>query len=64
MRDVPRIIVRPIPSISEEEARDARARAWSYVLSCYAGREAAAEHEDRDDVDGRPNLRPVEGGGA
>ena len=35
MSDASRIVVRTRPDISPEEARDARARAWAYVFSCW-----------------------------
>ena len=35
MSDAPRIVVRPRSVISPEEARDARARAWAFVFSCW-----------------------------
>jgi hypothetical protein len=30
-----RITVKPSPGITPEQARDARARAWAYVLACF-----------------------------
>jgi len=29
------IAVKPLPNISPEQARDARARAWAYVFECW-----------------------------
>ena len=33
--DESRIVVRLRPAISPEDSRDARARAWAYVFSCW-----------------------------
>jgi hypothetical protein len=35
MPDTQYIIVKPLSGISPEQARDARARAWSYVFECF-----------------------------
>jgi hypothetical protein len=35
MPDAQYIIVKPLSGISPEQARDARARAWSYVFECF-----------------------------
>jgi hypothetical protein len=34
-------------SITSEDARDTRARAWSYVFDCYRKKEAATSPESR-----------------
>ena len=39
--DVPHMAVKPLFRISPEQARDARARAWSFVFECYENNKAA-----------------------
>ena len=34
MSDAPRIVLRPNPSITPEQARDARAKVWSFIIQC------------------------------
>ena len=41
--DASRIVVRPRPAISPEDARDARARALRYVLDRYFEKQKAAK---------------------
>jgi len=43
MPDVQDIAVKPLPGISFEEARDARARAWSFVFRCWQAKQMAVE---------------------
>jgi hypothetical protein len=38
-----RIIVKSAPSISPEEASNARARAWRFVFDCWEQKKAAGE---------------------
>jgi hypothetical protein len=45
--DVPSIAVRPDPGISPEQARDARAVTWAFVLECYAKKNPAADPSGR-----------------
>ena len=39
-----RIVFRPHPGITLEQARDGRARAWAYVFKCYEENKAAGSH--------------------
>ncbi len=60
MTDAPHIVVRP-SSLSTEEARSARARAWRYVFDCYAKKNAAEcdQHCDGDEAKGSEHeVRP------
>ena len=43
MSDAPRVTLMATPSITEEQARDARARAraWAYTFDCHAKKKAA-----------------------
>ena len=41
------IACHPYPGMTEEEARTARARAWSFILSCYE-KHKAVEAQDGD----------------
>ncbi len=41
MRAKASIRVKPIPGTTTDAARDARARAWRYVFSCYEKKKAA-----------------------
>jgi hypothetical protein len=54
MSDAPRIVLRPNPSITTEQVRDARARAWAYVFRCWQEKqkavEPAPEPDSRNDV--------------
>jgi hypothetical protein len=34
MSDAPRIVLRPNPNITTEQARDARANAWRFAFEC------------------------------
>ncbi len=34
MSDAPRIVLRPNPNVTTEQAHDIRARAWAYVSEC------------------------------
>ena len=43
MSDAARIVVRPRPGISPQDARDARARALRYALDCYFEKQKAAK---------------------
>jgi hypothetical protein len=42
------IACHPYPGMTEEEARTARAKAWSYILSCYEKKHKAVEAQDGD----------------
>ncbi len=44
MSDAPRIVLRPNPGLTLEQARDARARAWKFIFDTY--RKKAAEQGD------------------
>jgi len=35
VNEAARIVVKPAPGITEEQAYDARARAWSFVFACF-----------------------------
>ncbi len=55
MGDPPRMVLRPNPSITTEQVRDARSRAWAFVFRCYESRETLAakpapEPDSRDDA--------------
>jgi len=41
--DSVRVAYRPQPGISQEQARDARAHAWSFVFRCWQANQMAAE---------------------
>ena len=41
MSDAPRVTVKATPDITEEQARDARARAWAFIFDCHAKKKAA-----------------------
>jgi len=50
------------PDIAPEQARDARARAWSYIFACYEQHKAAEVSGSEDGVkggsrDGSPTER-------
>ncbi len=49
MSDIPRAIVRPGVGTSPEEARDTRARAWSFVFQCWQEKQRAGVGPARDD---------------
>ena len=49
MTDTARIVVRS-SSLSPEEARNARARAWHYVFECYERHRAARGKNGEDDM--------------
>ena len=53
--DSPRIVRSPLSSISLEQARDARARAWAFVFECWRAKQMVAERapepEARDDYE-------------
>ncbi len=42
MSDAPRIVLRPNPNVTPEQARDARARAWAFVFECFYRHEKEA----------------------
>jgi hypothetical protein len=48
-KSAPRIVPRPLPGVTPEETRDARARAWTLVFNYY-GRKEAAPASRPDDV--------------
>jgi hypothetical protein len=41
MTDARHIAVKPLPGISPEQVRDARARAWAFVFDCHVKKSAA-----------------------
>lgn len=41
MSDAPRVALKATSGITDEQARDARARAWSYIFDCHAKKKAA-----------------------
>ena len=41
MTDARHIAVKPLPGISPEQVRDARARAWAFVFDCHMKESAA-----------------------
>ena len=43
MSDAPRIVVRPHPALSPEDARDARAHALRYIFDRYFEKQKAAK---------------------
>jgi hypothetical protein len=43
MSDAPRIVVRPHPALSPEDARDARAHALRYIFDRYFEKQRAAK---------------------
>ena len=46
------------PSITSEQARDARARAWTFVFQCWQAKKMAAELTPQpDDRDGTTLMR-------
>ena len=52
----PRMASSSRPSISPQEGREVRARAWAYAFSCYRKKEAATSPVDRPD-DAERSLR-------
>jgi hypothetical protein len=44
----PSVAIRPASGITLEQARDARARAWTYVFQCLQKRQKAAEPAGRN----------------
>jgi hypothetical protein len=50
MIDPPNTVYRPHPSISREQARSSRAKAWSFVFRCWQAKQATAERADTSDV--------------
>ena len=42
----PRVIVKPVPGVRPEQARDIRARAWAFVFECF-------DHHEKEAVTGR-----------
>jgi hypothetical protein len=52
MSNTPRIVLRPNPGVTTEQASNARAHAWAYAFSCFNGRseqEAATSPVSRPD---------------
>jgi len=41
MTDTTGVVFRPAPDGTAEQAKDARARAWSYIFACYEKHKAA-----------------------
>ncbi len=52
MSDASRISVHPRTSISPEEARDCRARAWQFVLACHAKKKGTSPGAPEDAMKG------------
>jgi hypothetical protein len=52
MNDARRIVVKPNPGITPEQARDARARAWAFVFECFYRheKEAVSGHGGEDEA--------------
>jgi hypothetical protein len=42
MSSTPRLMSKPIPGITPEQARDTRARAWVYIFHCYEAKKNPA----------------------
>lgn len=60
MSDSPRIVCRPHPDVSPEEAQAARVRAWAYIFRCWQEKQMTAEqgpkpdgHDDAKESNGR-----------
>ena len=47
-----RVIVKPVPGVRPEQARDIRARAWAFVFECFDRheKEAVSRHGGEDDA--------------
>jgi hypothetical protein len=56
MSDASRVTVNATPGITEEQARDARARALHFVFDCYA-KKKAAHPGGPDDAEESKNAR-------
>ncbi len=52
MSDTPRVVLRPNLGAPTEQARDARARAWRFVLDAHTRKYPAAGSSERGDNDG------------
>jgi len=59
MSNAPRIVLRPNPGVTTEQACNARAHAWAYAFSCFNSRseqEAATSSVSRPD-DARKDVQ-------
>ena len=54
-----RIVYRPCPSISPEQACDTRARAWAFVFDCWQKKDAETNGRGED---GLKNSHQMKGG--
>jgi hypothetical protein len=52
MPDTQHIAVKPLSCVTPEQARDARAQAWRFVLDAYSRKNPAADLSVRGDNDG------------
>ena len=52
MSNTPRIVLRPNPGVTTEQACNARAHAWAYAFSCFNSR---SEQEAATSPVSRPN---------
>jgi hypothetical protein len=60
MKAEARIREKPIPGTTMDAARDARARAWRYVFSCYEKRQAVGVlSTDGDGMKGTEHDHPA-----
>ena len=57
MNDASGIVCRPIPTISPEQARDARARAWVFVFQCWHAKKGE-QHDLKGDSTKECTTRP------
>lgn len=51
------VVVRPRSGISEEEARDVRARAWTFVFQCWQEKKKAAAHAPSNGPDDGTKIK-------
>jgi hypothetical protein len=51
----PQVAIRPLSSMTSEQARDARARAWSFVFQCWQKKQKAACGSRLYDAEGEFN---------
>jgi hypothetical protein len=56
--DSAHIVTQSPSGISPEKARDARARAWSFVFECYENNKAAGAIRGEGDAELNRKLRP------
>lgn len=58
--DSARVVHRPAPSITADQARDIRARSWAFVFRCWEEKQRAARPGDPDDAKGSKHDRAEE----